>query len=723
VDKWEIYPTNNDFYDSMYPLVDKRLTMDKHRDAYREEAHELLSELENALLELEETPDDQNLVGRVFRAMHTIKGSGAMFGFENIAVFTHEIETVFDMVREGIIPVTKDLVDITLSARDQIRIMVEGDQADETTKENILQAFRKMLPDTDQTGSKRLAKGRSENGDTQPAVTYRIRFRPDSHIFASGTNPILLLDELRALGPHHVTGVTDFIPPLNEMDPEACYLYWDIILTTPEKVHAIQDVFIFVEDECELTTDMIDEEVDLEREDYKRLGEILLERGDVEEDDLNKALMAQKKVGEVLRDTGAVGRGIIDSALAEQQQVREARKTIRKRTQTTSIRVAAEKLDTLVDLVGELVTVQASLSQKASTQEDPELVSISEEVERLTAELRDNTMGIRMLPIGTTFSKFKRLVRDLSGELGKEVSLVTEGSETELDKTVIERINDPLIHTIRNCIDHGIEAPEIREKAGKDRRGTIRLSAYHAGENVIIQISDDGKGLDPEIIREKAVEKGLISPEANPSESEIFSQIFAPGFSTAEKVTDVSGRGVGMDVVKRGIEALRGSVEIRSKKDVGTTITLKLPLTLAIIEGLLVGIGEGSFVLPLSTVSECVELNREDVARANGKHIATVRGEMVSYIPLREMFGIEEEAPEIEQIVIAEVNGAKSGFTVDQVIGEHQTVIKTLGGMYKDVEGISGATILGDGTVALILDIPGLINIAEKEMFIISQVV
>jgi two-component system chemotaxis sensor kinase CheA len=375
--------------------------------------------------------------------------------------------------------------------------------------------------------------------------------------------------------------------------------------------------------------------------------------------------------------------------------------------------VPAERLDALVNLVGELVTVQARLSQIASRSSDGIILSLSEEVERLTGELRDTTLNIRMLPIGSTFGRFKRLVRDLSLELGKEIELTTEGAETELDKTVIEKLNDPLVHLIRNSIDHGIEAPETRTSAGKPRIGTIHLSAVHSGANVKIQIKDDGSGLNKEAILAKAIEKGLVSTNADLTDKELYNFILHPGFSTAQKVTNVSGRGVGMDVVKRAIEGLRGSIDISSEKGKGTTINVTLPLTLAIVEGLLVAIKENYFVLPLSIVEECVELTREDVQKAHGKNIAYIRGEMVPYIRLRKEFNIVGEPPSIEQIVITGNNGDRVGFVVDTVMGEHQTVIKNLGRFYKDVEGVSGATILGDGTVALIVDIPKLIKNVE----------
>ncbi|HKZ18400.1 MAG TPA: chemotaxis protein CheA, partial [Geobacteraceae bacterium] len=333
-----------------------------------------------------------------------------------------------------------------------------------------------------------------------------------------------------------------------------------------------------------------------------------------------------------------------------------------------------------------------------------------EEVERLTQELRDGTLNIRMMPIGATFSKFKRLVRDLSVDLGKEVELITEGASTELDKTVIERLNDPLVHIIRNSIDHGIESPDARERSGKARQGTVRLTAEHAGECVLITIEDDGAGLDREAIRSKAVEKRLIAENAELSDKELFALIFAAGFSTAKKITGVSGRGVGMDVVMQSIEALRGAIEISSRKGEGTIITIRLPLTLAIIESLLVKIGDESFVIPLSFVEECIELTREDRDRSHGKKLANVRGHLVPYVPLQERFALPGEAPDIQQVVITSVYGERVGLLVNTVVGEHQTVIKSLGRAYRNVRGVSGATILGDGTVALILDIPQLVK-------------
>ncbi len=699
--------------------------IDTHREAFREEAHELLTELEAALLELEQTPAEENLIGRVFRAMHTIKGSGGMFGFDDIAAFTHGVETVYDLVRSGKIPVTKPLIDMTLAAGDEIRKMVEtydeGPHGQSTQAVSLTQSFRAILEEYQKPVSG-VDKPAAPLAPKSPpavagAVTYRIRFQPVADIFVSGTNPILLLNELRALGICTVVAHREKIPALNEIDPEICYTCWNIIVTTDRGIDAIKDVFIFVEDSCELKIDVIDEEGQLDVDQgYKKLGEILVERGDLTIDEIKQTLGAHKRIGEILIESGLVAAETVESALVEQQHIRAERQKRQAAEAAASVRVPAAKLDSLVNMVGELVTIQSRLSQLATKSGDLAFIQVAEEVERLIAELRDNTMSVRMLPIGTTFSKFQRLVRDLSAGLGKEILLQTEGGETELDKTVIEKLNDPLIHLIRNSIDHGIEKPEARQRAGKPPQGTIRLAAEHSGAHVFIRITDDGAGLDAEAIRAKAVEKGMIPPEAALSERELYALILAPGFSTAKVVTNVSGRGVGMDVVKKSIDALQGAIEITSNRGKGSTITLKLPLTMAIIDGLLVRIDTAFFVLPLAAIEECVELTREDVVKAHGKHMTSIRGQIVPYIRLREKFRIEGEAPAIEQIVTTNIDGLTVGFVVDQVVGEYQTVIKTMGRVYRDVDAVSGATILGDGTVALILDLPKVLQSAEADI-------
>jgi two-component system chemotaxis sensor kinase CheA len=687
---------------------------DIHGEAFREEAIELLTELESALLELEENPEDGELIGRTFRAMHTIKGSGAMFGFTEISEFTHEVETVYDLVRNGVTTVSKELVDDTLKACDLIRCLLDGGEGiDAEEKQRLTESF-KVMAQCGNVEDQQLENDSSVNSpkeNKEGEKTYRIRFKPPGEIFLCGTDPVHLLDELRQLGECRVVAHLNEIPSFDDIDPERCYICWDIILTTNRGIDSIKDIFIFVEDDSELKIEVIDESGGVfDDPACRKLGEILVERGDLTPEDMEKVLRGRKRFGEILVEKRLASPSQVEAALVEQQQMREVRQKRQSVETAASIRVPSEKLDKLVDLVGELVTVQARLSQTAGQRGDSQLTLIAEEVERLTSELRDGTLNIRMMPIGATFSKFRRLVRDLSDELNKEVEMTTEGAETELDKTVIERLNDPLVHIIRNSIDHGLESPEIRESAGKPRQGTVALTALQSGDSVEIMIRDDGAGLDKDAIRAKAVERKLISETADLSEKELFDLIFAPGFSTAKKITGVSGRGVGMDVVRQSIESLRGTIDVSSSKGEGTTITIRLPLTLAIIESLLVKIGGGSYVIPLSMVEECVELTGGDIARAHGRHLAAVRGGFVSYIPLRERFGIEEGPPDIQQIVITESAGERVGLLVDTVIGEHQTVIKSLGKAYRGVQGVSGATILGDGSVALILDVPNLVK-------------
>ena len=710
--------------------------MEQHIAAYLEEAAELLAELETSLLDLEEQPEDKELINRVFRAMHTIKGSGAMVGYDAVAAFTHEVETVFDLVRNGKMMVTRDLLDLTLKSRDHISVLLDASsgrgEADTDQGDAIIEGLRRLVPQTDrdmQRTETQAAPVRIAEPEDAGRKTWRIRFQPNREMLLCGSNPIALINELRDLGPCVVKAHFDNVPPLDMLVGEHLYIYWDIILTTSRGLAAIKDVFIFVEDDGQITIEQIDDNSQSDDDDaYKKLGEILVERGDLSPDELQTVLNQQKPLGELLVDRGVVSPGMVQSALAEQQHVKQIRQEHAAPEAAASIRVPAERLDQLVNLVGEMVTVQARLTQisrtlrrkttrnaKVSTTLDRlAIISIAEEVERLTCDLRDTALNIRMLPIGSTFSKFKRLVRDLSQELGKEIELETFGEDTELDKTVIEKLNDPLVHIIRNSIDHGIETPEKRLAAGKQGKGTIRLGARHAGDSVLITIHDDGAGINRETIRSKAIELEMIAAGADLTDQEILGHIFAPGFSLAAKVTSVSGRGVGMDVVKRNIEGLRGTIVVDSEPGRGTAITLKIPLTLAIIESLLVKIGESHFVLPLTAVEECVELSRTDIKDAHGRNLARVRGHLIPYICLREQFAIGGERPMIEQIVIVLVHGTRIGFVVDFVVGEHQTVIKPLGLVYKDVKGVSGATILGDGAVALIISPDDLARMAER---------
>ncbi len=690
----------------------------KYIDTYRQEAEEYLSEIEDIVLDMEQNPEDKEGINRLFRAIHTIKGSGAMFGFDDIAGFAHHMETVLDEVREGVVPVTTELINLILASRDQIKAMFDatlgGAEVDPEVSSRIITALENLLPEA--KGSGKEFKTVSQDSQERE-MTYRIRFRPHSDIFASGTDPALLLREIQDLGKCNIITHTRDIPLLKVFNPELCYLHWNLILTTSEGVDAIKDVFIFVEDNCELKIEVIGEEgVSEDEAEHKKIGEILIDRGELSSDDLRKALEVQKRVGDILLEAEAVDQEAVDSALIEQQHVRDITKKRCQAISASSVRVAADKLDRLINLVGELVITQARLSQVARSLDEIEIENPVEEVERLTGELRDCALNMRMLPIGTTFSKFRRLVRDLSADLGKEIDLITEGGETGLDKTVIERLNDPLVHLIRNSIDHGIRSPEERERLGKPRKGTIRLTAAHQGARVVLTIEDDGMGIDPEIIRAKAVERGIISKKTELSEENIFPLIFTPGFSTSEQVTNVSGRGVGMDVVKREIDSLGGSVKIASEKGRYLRISMFLPLTLAIIDGLLVDVGGDTFVLPLPQIEECAELTKSIIEKSHGRNMILMRDELIPFIRLREVFAISSaEEPPLEHIAIVQSENFRVGIVVDEIIDKIQTVIKSLDRNCQNAEGISGATIMGDGRVALILDIRGLIRCANRE--------
>ena len=693
--------------------------IDRYADSFREEALELLGELEEALLELEQQPRDTEVIDRAFRALHTIKGAAGMTGFDAVEAFTHEVETVFEMVRSGQLEGNLELVNLTLASRDQIKLMVDAAfsdiEVDEDETARLISALRELLSSMS-TPEPNADKG-SEMAASANELVYRIRFRPPTNIFQRGIQPTSLLRELARLGPCKVKALTEEVPPLEDLDPELCYLSWDLTLTTAAGESAIRDVFIFVEDDCELEISLLNPSPKSAPNDLK-LGEILVQHGDLSPEELDQVLRGQPKLGEVLIETGLVTADQISQALNEQGQP-VAQGERQRFEETSSIRVRSEKLDSLVNLVGELVTVQARLSRSANEIDDPNLIEIAEVVEQLTWEMRDHILNIRMLPIGTTFNRFRRLVRDLSNELGKETELLTIGAETELDKTVIERLGDPLVHLLRNAVDHGIETVAERLAAGKPKKGIISLSAAHSGAKIILEVRDDGSGLNRAAIKSRAQKLDLLGGDNEPDDKTLFSLIFAPGFSTVSEVSSLSGRGVGMDVVKRTIDSLQGTIEISSEHGKGTCFSIKLPLTLAIIDGLLVEVADEVFVLPLSAVEECIELTRTEAS--SGGNLITVRGEIIPYLRLRERFELFGESPEIEQVVIAEVDDRRIGFAVDRVIGEHQTVIKSLGRMYREIKGISGATILGDGTVALILDLPPLVREAEQDEHIKNE--
>lgn len=627
--------------------------------AFLVEASDVLDAVESALLDLNERLDDMAVINAVFRGLHTVKGSGAMFGFDALANFTHHCETAFDQVRKGQVPATGPLVSVILAACDHMRRLLHGEARDDAGATLLAQLETEMAKATG-----------APKGETAPVPQpagggWHLRFRIAPDAMARGINPLALLAELAELAPCQVTALLDAIPPLPDLDPAHCHIGWDITLTGAVSREAIEDVFLFVLDDMELEL-------------------TALEPADA-------APQASADHGEPDPDPRT-------------EQTRAA--------PVETVRVPADRLDAVMNRVGELVIAQSRLSQIASSNENIALRSVSEEIERLSGELRTTMMVLRMVPVAQLFGRFRRLVHDLAGETGKDINLEIEGEGTEVDKTVVERLFDPLVHLVRNSCDHGLEDAEARRAAGKSPTGTVRLAACQSGGQVVITITDDGRGIDIDRVRARAEANGLIEPGAAIPDHDLIQFIFHPGFSTATKVTSLSGRGVGMDVVKRTIEALRGTIEIASQPGHGSTISLRIPLTLAIIEGLLVRVGSGRYVLPLAAVEECLELSTADDTRSQGRSLITLRERLVPFVRLRDLFAVSEPAEPFQKIVVVASGSSRVGLVVDQIIGSHQTVIKSMSPLQKGAAAFAGATILGDGTVALILDIGHLLAAA-----------
>lgn len=683
-------------------------------DVFREEAREHLVSLEQALLELEQNPRDEDFINQAFRAMHTIKGSGGMFGFNDLSSFTHHLESAFEDVRRGQLKISPDFISLMLDAKDHIEDLLHNPTT--TVEQQIHSQFliarlHEIIP------TSLVAVAASESAEileekNELVNVYRIRFTPADNTFAEGFDVVPILRELHSLGECHVTTLHNHLPAFAQMDPEKCWLSWDVTLVSYRVLENIQDTFIFVADDWTIQIEAADlSDHSLESD---RLGELLIGRGLISPEQLKVALAKNREVGFILREQGLVSEEDVKAALNEQTIIRRTKEARGKDVPESVVKVPASRLDALMNLVGELVIVQARMNQIAHLRNDEDVILVAEELDRLTTEMRDHTFSIRMLPIGTTFGRFRRLVRDLSHELSKKITLETRGAETELDKMVIDKLADPLVHLIRNSIDHGIELPEAREMAGKDPEGKVLLSAAHMDSKVVIRITDDGRGLDTDTIYRKALERGLVNPNTKLTEEEIHQLIFEPGFSTAKVVSDISGRGVGLDVVRRSIHELGGKVMISSEAGKGTTFSIQLPMTLAIIEGLMVKVAGEHYVLPLGAVEECVEMLYGNGNRDHRRRLVQVRGTLIPYMHLREWFGVEGKSPDIEQVVITRTGEERFGFCVDEVVGQHQTVVKRLGKLYEGVTGFSGATILGDGNVALILDPTALMSAAEQ---------
>lgn len=726
--------------------------MDELTSVFIQEGREQLQAMESGLLELEQQPENLEGINGIFRAAHTIKGASGVIECHYIESFMHKVENVLDRLRNGELHVSGDLTGVLLRSCDHLGALMDvlesgaGQPSDELSQRgNDLLVELASLTDaltgaeaasTENAGSS-LVEAEAEvealGGGVVNTDSWHISVRFGEHMLRGGMDPLSFLRYLASVGEIlALETIPDAMPEAAAMDPESCYLGFEIRLQTRASKADIERVFDFCRDDCELRilppNSKLTEYIKLIRElpeDDMRLGEMLVRCGALTQAELDAGLNSQLQtlteqapagedgparapLGEILVDNKVVHKEVVEAAVSKQAQVSE-----KKAVEARLIRVQADKLDQLIDLVGELVIAGASANLLAQRSGQSELVESTSILSRLVENIRDSALQLRMVQIGETFNRFNRVVRDVSKELGKEIDLLITGAETELDKSVVEKIGDPLMHLVRNSMDHGIEKGDVREAKGKSRRGTVELNAYHDSGSIVIEVVDDGAGLPKDKILQKAIDKGLVAPTQTLSDQEIINLIWEPGFSTAEQVTNLSGRGVGMDVVRRNIQSLRGSCEVSSVEGEGTTFTIRLPLTLAIIDGFLVGVGKSCYVIPLDMVIECIELKEE----SGDRDFLNLRGEVLPFVRLREMFEIEGERPARENIVVVQFAGHKAGIVVDQLLGEFQTVIKPLSSIFRHLRGIGGSTILGTGEVALILDVQALVqrNVRQEE--------
>jgi two-component system chemotaxis sensor kinase CheA len=718
--------------------------VDELTSVFIQEGREQLQAMESGLLELEQQPDNQDNINGIFRAAHTVKGASGVIECHFIEGFMHKVENVLDRLRNGDIQVSSDLTGLLLRCCDHLgRLMdvlelgapepeAEVKAAGDALLEELVAYTAPAAPVSGGSVVEAEADVEASGGGVVNTDSWHISVRFGPHMLRGGMDPLSFIRFLASLGEIlALETVPDAMPEAAEMDPESCYLGFEIRLQTRASKAEIERVFDFCRDDCELRilppNSKLAEYLKLIKElpeDDMRLGEILLRCGALTQGELDDALSSQQQgrlpdvvagrssevppIGEILVDHKVVHKEVIDAAINKQSQVSE-----KKAVEARLIRVQADKLDQLIDLVGELVIAGASANLLAQRSGQSELVESTSILSRLVENIRDSALQLRMVQIGETFNRFNRVVRDASRELGKEIDLVITGAETELDKSVVEKIGDPLMHLVRNSMDHGIEKPDVREARGKSRHGRLELNAYHDSGSIVIEVVDDGGGLPRDKILQKAIDKGLVQPTQQLSDQEIVNLIWEPGFSTAEQVTNISGRGVGMDVVRRNIQGLRGSCEVSSSEGVGTTFTIRLPLTLAIIDGFLVGVGKSAYVIPLDMVIECIELTETSADR----DFLNLRGEVLPFVRLRDMFEIGGDRPARENIVVVQFAGQKAGIVVDQLMGEFQTVIKPLSTIFRHLRGIGGSTILGTGEVALILDVQALVqrNVRQEE--------
>jgi len=690
----------------------------RFQETFFVESAEHVETMESGLLELEQRADDLDLLNRVFRAAHSIKGNAGMFGFAAIGELTHKMENVLDRLRTGEMVATQDIIDTLLRALDVLKALLEAAQGfgdvDPDSVREIEQRLVACQAGTDETAD--TTQGSSSQKSSMGWRFVTIEWTPLPELFQRGLDPRQIFNELAELGESHgVIVKTDRLPSLHDLDPEVCYLSWMMTIKTERSLSEIDSVFDFVKDGSEL---VINEGTvpPHQPSTYKKVGEILVEEGALTPEQLEASLSKHKKIGEQLIEDKVVAPQQVEQALIKQEET--AART--KKSEASSIRVDTDKIDKLINLVGELVITDSminDLSQKLTPAQIPVLRELVKQLGRNTRELQERVMSVRMVPIGSAFQRFPRLVRDLAQKSGKQIHLALSGEETELDKTVIEAIGDPLTHLVRNSADHGLEGPEERRANGKSEQGTIRLNAFQEGGNICITVEDDGRGLNREKILTKAIANGVITEEENLTDEQVWQLIFRPGFSTADQITDVSGRGVGMDVVRRNIEGLGGTVNIQTQEGKGSKLMLKLPLTLAIMEGMTVRVGAEQYIIPLLAVTETIQPKQTDLETMVGRgEVVGLRGD---WLPMLRLYDTFHTTPTVTDpcqalLVIVESEGERVAVLVDELIGQQQVVIKSLEQNYQKVEGVGGATILGDGQVALIVDVPGIIGLSRK---------
>lgn len=689
-----------------------------------EESMEGLDIMESGLLNLDLGDADSEIMNAIFRAAHSIKGGGATFGFIEVSEFAHHVETLLDEMRQGERAVTREGVDLLLQSVDCIREMInslgEGD-VDTTRSKELEVLLEKMLNNEQLEDSPQAAEGTGDKDDDCESTSqlgWEIRFKPHPSMLKSCNDPLRILCELEKLGELQVHCEGSDRLGLGDFDPEECHLGWHLVLEGDVSRSQVDEIFSWVTDECDLAIEAI-----LGESSPEKLAPTLENsKGENSKGESNKAedkkgVDHQSEDNKAKVEDNKEEKSVVQPPAVQPKSEKPAAKQSGGSKDGGSIRVNIDKVDALINLVGELVITQSMLSRFNGEFDFTQIESLREglsQLSRNTRELQESVMAIRMMPMSFAFSRFPRLVRDTGNALGKKVELRLSGESTELDKTVLEKIGDPLVHLVRNSLDHGLETPEARIAAGKPETGILELNAYHEGGNIVIQVIDDGNGINKDKVLQKARESGLVGADEQLSDERINNLIFMAGFSTVDEVSDLSGRGVGMDVVRRNIADLGGNVSVHSETGVGSTFTIRLPLTLAILDGQLVRVGNESYIVPLVSIIETIQVGADKVNAIAGKsELFQLREEYLPVLRLYELFGIKADSNKIDDglLVVAEANGQRVGIFVDDLLEQQQVVIKSLEANYRQMQGISGATILGDGTVALILDVPGLIQL------------